>query len=388
VAQLLASLATRVGPQRAVDAAIGVLGRSAVGDALPRLQMKALSGATQSAMKAHKGLLGELQTEVIERCGVEEVHYAELDRINRKTIITIAALALATYFLLPQLADLPGIVDQIEEANWAWAPLVVLTSIGTYLAAAMALAGAIPQRLPAGPLVAESVGSSFASKLAPAGLGGMALQVRFLQKQGVDEPVAVSGVGLNTLAGVVGHVTLIGVFLVWAGREAFGDVSLPNPIWLLLAIGVTLAAVGIAMLIPPIRRLVASRLWPIVSRGLQGIGTVLTSPTKLVLLLGGSILITFSYLTTLYFSTQAFGGGLPFAAVGAVFLIGSMIAQVAPTPGGLGAVEAALIGGLVAAGMENSIAVPAVFLYRLVTFWLPVIPGWFCFQWLQRHDYL
>jgi uncharacterized membrane protein YbhN (UPF0104 family) len=29
-----------------------------------------------------------------------------------------------------------------------------------------------------------------------------------------------------------------------------------------------------------------------------------------------------------------------------------------------------------------------VFLYRLVTFWLPVLPGWAAFQWLQRRDYL
>lgn len=55
--------------------------------------------------------------------------------------------------------------------------------------------------------------------------------------------------------------------------------------------------------------------------------------------------------------------------------MGSSVAQAAPTPGGLGAMEAALIGGLVAAGMDNSIAVPAVFLYRLATFWLPILSG-------------
>jgi uncharacterized membrane protein YbhN (UPF0104 family) len=29
---------------------------------------------------------------------------------------------------------------------------------------------------------------------------------------------------------------------------------------------------------------------------------------------------------------------------------------------------------------------PAALLYRLVTFWLPTIPGWGAFQWLQRRD--
>jgi uncharacterized protein (TIRG00374 family) len=106
------------------------------------------------------------------------------------------------------------------------------------------------------------------------------------------------------------------------------------------------------------------------------------------LLLGGSMLVTFAYLTTLYFSVEAFGGGLAFATVGAVFLVGSAVAQAAPTPGGLGAVGAALIAGLVAAGLDNTVAVPAVFLYRLFTFWIPILPGWLCFQRLERHEYL
>jgi uncharacterized membrane protein YbhN (UPF0104 family) len=51
-------------------------------------------------------------------------------------------------------------------------------------------------------------------------------------------------------------------------------------------------------------------------------------------------------------------------------------------------VEAALIAGLVGAGMDNTVAVPAVFLYRLFTFWALTLPGWLAFQWLQRHEYL
>jgi uncharacterized membrane protein YbhN (UPF0104 family) len=388
VAQLLASSATVVGPQRAVATAVEVLGADTVGRALPRLQMGALSGSTQTSLRHQKGLLGELQQEVIERCGVQHVEYAELDRVSRQTVIMLVALGLATYFLVPQLADLPGIIDEIGEANWWWTPLVVLFSGLTYLAAAMALAGAVPQRLPAGPMVAASVGSSFASKLAPAGLGGMALNVRFLQKQGVDKAVAVSAVGLDTVAGIVGHVTLIAVFLVWAGSDAFGGLTLPDPTWFLVGGGVALAMVALGLLIPPLRRMMLLRLLPILGRAFDGVASVLRRPGKVVLLLGGSIVLTFAYICTLYFSVAAFGGGLAFASLGAVYLVGAAIAQAAPTPGGLGAMEAALIGGLVAAGLDNTVAVPAVFLYRLATFWLPVLPGWIAFQWLQRNDHL
>jgi len=388
VAQLLCSLAVVVGAERAVVSAIGTIGAEAVGEALPRLQTKALSGATQTALKEHPGLLEELRDEVIERCHVETVEYAQLERASRNTIVMVVALVLATYFLFPQFADIPGIATQVKDANWAWTPVIVLASAMTYIAASMSLAGSIPERLPAGPLVTASFGSSFASKLAPAGLGGMALNMRFLQKQGVEKAVAASGIGLNTVGGLIGHVTLIGVFIVWAGRDAFGSFRLPDPKYFLIGIAIVVVLMLISLAIPSTRRMLREKLVPILRQAFDGVSTVLRRPGKVALLLGGSMLVTFAYLTTLYFSIEAFGGGLAFATVGAVFLVGSAVAQAAPTPGGLGAVEAALIAGLVAAGLDNTVAVPAVFLYRLFTFWIPILPGWLCFHWLERHEYL
>ena len=155
-----------------------------------------------------------------------------------------------------------------------------------------------------------------------------------------------------------------------------------------IGIGIVLGLIALSMAIPATRRLVLGKLLPVIARAFDGVADVIRRPGKVTLLIGGSALVTFSYLTTLYFSTQAFGGGLPFATVGAVFLVGSAVAQAAPTPGGLGAMEAALISGLVAAGMDSTIAVPSVFLYRLFTFWVPILPGWLSFQWLERREYI
>ncbi|HTN80666.1 MAG TPA: lysylphosphatidylglycerol synthase transmembrane domain-containing protein, partial [Acidimicrobiales bacterium] len=368
--------------------AIDALGRDAVAHALPRLQLKALSGATQAALKQHKGTLEALQQEVVSQCGVEHVQFQELQRFNKQMLLTVAVVVGATYFLFPQFADLPEIVDQVKQANWAWLPVILLMSVFTYVGAAMSLSGAVPNRLAAGPTFATQVASSFACKLAPAGLGGMALNVRFMQKQGVDEPVAVTGVGLNSIGGFIAHMSLIAVFIVWAGRKAFGSFKLPDPHWFLLGAGIALVFIGIGIAIPFTRRLLLHSLVPILRRSVHGLGDVVRRPSKLALLLGGSVLVTVTYLLSLYFSISAFGGGLPFATVGAVYLVGSAVATAAPTPGGLGAMEAALIGGLVAAGLDNAIAVPAVFLFRLATFWLPILPGWLCFSWLRRDEYI
>jgi glycosyltransferase 2 family protein len=65
-------------------------------------------------------------------------------------------------------------------------------------------------------------------------------------------------------------------------------------------------------------------------------------------------------------------------------VVGSTLGQLAPTPGGLGAVEAALVAGLTAVGVGSTVAVAAVLASRALTFWLPALPGLVAFRVLQR----
>lgn len=86
-AQLLASFAVITGSERAVAVALAVLGRDRLAAALPRLQIWALSGATQTDLKAQAGLLERLQTEAAERCGVDEVAYEQLTRLSGSRLV-------------------------------------------------------------------------------------------------------------------------------------------------------------------------------------------------------------------------------------------------------------------------------------------------------------
>jgi uncharacterized protein (TIRG00374 family) len=70
----------------------------------------------------------------------------------------------------------------------------------------------------------------------------------------------------------------------------------------------------------------------------------------------------------------AFSRSVPIAKIGLVYLTGSAIGSIIPTPGGIGAVEAGLTAGLTAAGVP--VAVSAVLLFRLLTFWLTIPFGW------------
>src|SRR5581483_2967173 len=111
---------------------------------------------------------------------------------------------------------------------------------------------------------------------------------------------------------------------------------------------------------------------------------VLRRPPAAAALFGGSAGITLCYALALAASTRAFGIGLGLPAIIAVFLGGSAVGSVSVTPGGLGALEGALAAGLTAAGAPSGPAIAAVLTYRLITYWLPVIPGFVAFRLLRR----
>jgi undecaprenyl-diphosphatase len=388
VAQLLASLAPVVGVPRTVESAVAVLGSDAVRSSLNRLQSQVLSSATRAELKDQKGLLEDLRDAAAQSCGVEQLHLEPVERLNRRTLFTLVTLIALTYFLLPQLANLPGILDQVKSAEWLWAVPTIAASAISYVGASLALVGSVPERLRAMPSTIAQVATSYASLLAPAGLGGMALNVRYLQRVGVDGAVATSAVGLDTITGLVVHVVLLVLFVGWAGRSTFGDVRLPDPRYFLYGLAAVVVLAAIALAFPSVRHLVSRKLFPILRRAFSGLLAVVTRPLKLLMLIGGSVLVSLAYMAALYFSGRAFGASLHFSQVGAIYLAGSAIAVIAPTPGGLGALEAALIAGFAAAGVNKEVAVPAVFFFRLATFWLPIAPGAWSFRWLRANDYL
>lgn len=386
VAQLLTDTALAVGPQQAVDAAVSALGADLVAAAIPLLQPLALPRSTRRALRKDGQLLEDLRTQVERRCGVAGVELERIERVRPRTVLTVVALTLAFYLVLPQLADLRSTADAFAEANWAWAPWILVGSALSYVFAAVSFVGAVPDTVPFVPALRAQLASSFMSLIAPANSGALALGVRFLQRSGVEAGPAAASVALNTLAGLVVHLALLFVFVLWNGTSGLGDFSLPDASLFLGAIAVLLALTGVAMLHRGLRERVLFPLGRATRTAMSSVGSVLTNPVRVGQLLGGSIGITLAYLVAIMAAVEAFGGGPRLTQVAVGFLVASALASVAPTPGGLGAFEAAMITALTGFGMSSGAAVSATLSYRLATYWLPIPPGWFAFTWMQHHD--
>jgi uncharacterized protein (TIRG00374 family) len=387
VAELLASLAAKVGADRAVNSAVEGIGAPSVGSAVPMLQPPALSAGTRREVARGEKLLSATRGAAASASGVPD-ELASVRRVRARTLLMIALAAGAFYFILPQIAQVGDSFKAFQSARWGWIPVILFFSLLTYLSSALGMIGTVPQHIPYGPLMSVQLASSFVNRVSPANVGGMAANVRFLQKNGVPPASAVAAVALNSLVGGVVHVVLIVFFFAWSGSDLAKAFSLPSGSKILLILAVVLAAAGLVSVSRWGRKTV---IRPLI-KGIRSAGTNLSvvakSPAKLAMLFGGSAGVTLAYVGALTAAINAFGGGVPIAKIGAVYLAASALAAATPTPGGLGAIEAALVAGLTGVGMASGPAVSTVLTYRLATYWLPVLPGWWAWWYLQRRDYL
>jgi undecaprenyl-diphosphatase len=352
------------------------------------LQPLALSTTTRKAVHAQDQLLTRTRAAAALASGAPGDELARLERVRPRTLLMIAVLAGAFYFLLPQIAQVSNAWKAFQSANFGWLPLIILLSGVTYIGAAIGIKGAVPTHVRLGPAVLVQGASSFVNRVTPASIGGMVLNARFLETSGADRPSSIAAVGLNSLVGGIVHVVLIVVFFVWSGSEIGRAFKLPSTSKLLLVVPVVLGALGAVLLTRWGRRKVLTPLVNGIRSAITNLREVGRSPVKLALLFGGSTIVTLAYILAMYVSVRAFNGNLGLAKAGAVYLGASAVASAAPTPGNLGALEAALVAGLTGVGVSGGIAVSSVLTYRVATYWLPVIPGWFCWWLIQRREYV
>ncbi|MFI9334200.1 MULTISPECIES: YbhN family protein [Streptomyces] len=447
VSQLLVTLGLRVGAERAVASALSVLGPDAVADCLPMLQPIALSRSTRATLrrlareraerereavleasrhsrparaseeddsgplvldKADKkavraeqraekraidealdeareeDLLSQIRQEVLRIRPQAPVEPARLERVRPRTLISLIAGAIGAYFLLTQLTHIE-FGPLISNAEWGWVAAAVLFSALSYVAAAMALLGFVPERVPFPRTVAAQVAGSFVKIVAPAAVGGVALNTRFLQRAGVRPGLAVASVGASQLFGLGCHILMLLAFGYLTGTEKTPSLSPSRTV-----IGGLLTVAVLVLVVtsvPFLRKFVVTRVRSLFAGVVPRMLDVLQRPQKLVTGIGGMLLLTACFVMCLDASIRAFGDestSVSLASVAVVFLAGNALGSAAPTPGGVGAVEATLTVGLIAVGLPKEVAAPAVLLFRLLTLWLPVLPGWLAFNHLTR----
>ncbi|NYH54761.1 uncharacterized protein (TIRG00374 family) [Nocardiopsis arvandica] len=385
-AAMVTLLAMRVGVERAVDSAVRALGVPAAAAVLPFLQPAGLPYTLRAGLRGDRGLLGRLRERVVSVAPEAPSEPARLERMRPRTIVSVIVVTAVGLVLLYQLTGVD--FSTIGQADPGWAAAALVASVVCTLSAAMILIGFVPVPLPWWRTVMVQYAGSFVRIAAPAGLGSIAINTRFATKAGAPTSLALSAVGLTQLVGFMVHVPLLLVCAYLTGTSYWTGFT-PSPTVVVISIAGT-AAVGMTLLVPRLRRAVVDRVRPYLRGVLPRLLDMLQSPSSLALGFGGTLLLTVAFVLCMHFSVLAFADPrtqVSLVAVAVVYLAGNAIGSAAPTPGGLGAVEAALIGGMTTVvGVPAAVALPAVLLFRLLTFWLPVLPGWGAFSYLQRRE--
>ena len=380
LAQLLATVGHAAGPAPAVQALRSGYGPVDEAAVAAVMQPIALAPWGWSAMRAAGGCLTAVRHELLgPDTAVPEVR---LERFRFKTILSALALTIAAYLLIGQISKV-NLLSTLSHANLGWFAVAVAASAVTYLAAAQNLAAFVPKRLSPLRGFLVQIATAFVGLAMPPSVGHVAVNARYLHRQDVDESSIAAAVTLSQLVIIVTTVLLLVALglLTSSGLSRFHLVPGADA---LMGLAVIAAAAAILLLIPQTRAKLSQIVWPHLRSVWPRLLDAVSHPVRLALSAGANLLLTFAYLVAFFASLYAVGAHPAILPASVVYLAGNAVGSAAPTPGGLGGVEAVLAAGLTGMGVPAHEAIPAVLLFRVATFWLPIPVGWLSYLGLQR----
>jgi len=390
VAELLAALAAIVGPDRAVAAATRVLGPDQVISGLPYVQPRALSGWTHDAFGGRRDLdehLGELHAKAQESLDTEPVTPDQLYRVHPRTLLMAMGSLVAVSALLSRIGNPAELWATVRSADWAFVLLAFVLGLLRDIAYGVTFLGNVPIAIPVWPSIELQVAMAFSNLAVPVAADS-AIQVRFLQRNGLDLPSAIATGGV--LSSLTEIAVQLGMFLLALRLTPdtlnFGHIDATKLEW--IAAGGILFAATIAAAVFSVQRL-RMMVVPPVHRALRTVWHAIRSPRRLALLIGGNVVAQLLTTVSLLACLRAFGADVNFWTVLAIGVGVGLVASVVPIPGGGTAVSAiGLAGMLTAVGVDKATSAAAVLTYQIVHSYLPAVPGWVATRDLLRKGLL
>ncbi len=200
IAALLVTTTAIFGAEPAVRAAIDEFGKDAVLTASQRLTKSAMpqrhSGIGRTTPSA---VMSAARDEVKRQTGADQIKTETITRFTRYQVIQLVLLVALVYVAYPFISTVPAFFAELRTANWWWALLGLAVSALTYVGAAAALWACASASVSFRNLAIMQVANTFAATTTPAGVGGLALSTRFLQKGGLGAVRATAAVALQQI---------------------------------------------------------------------------------------------------------------------------------------------------------------------------------------------
>ncbi|MEU6672081.1 lysylphosphatidylglycerol synthase transmembrane domain-containing protein [Streptomyces sp. NPDC046727] len=288
--------------------------------------------------------------------------------------LTLAPLLLAAGWAV---ANRPVVYEgarRLVAADPGWLLAGAGSTCLTWVAASCVRQGALPDRVPPGLLLVSQFAAGAANHVLPGGLGAHAVTLRFLRGQGVPLERAAASIGLYSLArSSAKTLVLLGFLAASPAWRRLGDLVPDGRLLVPLAAvaGGALAVAGVLLtVVRPLRRPVTGLL----RTALADVRVVHARPSRVCALWGGAVAMPLLQAGTLACVGASLGLGLPWEQMVLAHLAAGTAVGAVPAPGGL-AVDAALVWTLVTFGSTPAEATATVIGYRVLTDWVPLLPG-------------
>jgi putative heme transporter len=333
----------------------------------------------------------------------EPSFFADRKRLIQ-TLVAVVLLTVAIYVLIPRLFDLQDAIAKIGEGDPVWISIGIACCVAMFAAYVALFRGVVGEKvihLEWGESYQITMAGLAATRLFSAGgAGGILLTYWALRKAGMERRQSVCRmVAFLVVLYSVYLVALVVFGILLRTHVLSGEAPLSGTI-----IPAALAAVAIVIglliaLLPDDfeRRMgrhssgrfgrIAQRLATAPATFAQGTRTAITfvrDPSSGAMAIGGAIGFWAANIAILWASFHAFDVSVPLGVVIQGFFLG-MLANLFPfAPGGVGAVDAGMIGAFVLFGLPSAEVFAAVLTYRVIAFWLPIPPGIIAFFQLRK----
>jgi putative heme transporter len=321
-----------------------------------------------------------------------------------QTAVAVVLLLVAIYVLVPRLFDLQDALGKIGDGNPVWIALGVVFCVVMFAAYVALFRGVVGEKvihLEWGESYQITMAGLAATRLFSAGgAGGILLTYWALRKAGMERRQSVCRMVAFLVVLYSVYLLALVVFGVLLRTGVLsGEAPLSGTV-----IPAALAAVAIvigllAALLPDDfeRRIerhasgrfgkIARRLATVPATFAQATRTAIAfvrQPSAGAMAFGGAIGFWGANIAILWASFHAFDVSVPLGVVIQGFFLG-MVANLFPfAPGGVGAVDAGMIGAFVLFGVPSAEVFAAVLTYRVIAFWLPIPPGIVAFFQLRK----
>lgn len=305
---------------------------------------------------------------------------------RRGRLVVLCVLALAVVAVLLRFAELGRLWVLLRQIDAGWLIAATLVQGGALACIPLVWWTVLRRggvRVPFGHVFPLAFAKVFVDRVVPSGgISGSAAAVAGLERRGVAQPLALAAILADFIAYFLGFAGAVLLALLTLWRSV-----LPSKLVLALCLPFLLVALlvpGIILrLLSPRPGFLLRRLgrWKAVTRFLQ---TFQAAPRALVVapgsLLPGALfrfLVFVFNAATLWALLRALGHPATLGPAFVAVVVGALATTLGPFPGGVGAYEPGAVGVLILSGIPNEEAVAAVLLLRGLTFWAPILPGFF-----------